>query len=218
LECRWSRCRVSSEAIAAFGKVSVPDHEYGPGFGRRGIRGASAYLLKTCAASELIAAVREVLKGMSYLSPAIAKERAIPSTSSISIVSIRKFRSKTFAGVVKELIQEGKVKHFGLSEASAQSIRRAHAVQPVSALQSEYSLWWREPEQEIIPTLEELGIGFVPYSPLGKGYLTGKLNESTEMESSDFRKILPRFTPEAIKANQGIVDLLGDRRDRASRL
>jgi aryl-alcohol dehydrogenase-like predicted oxidoreductase len=122
------------------------------------------------------------------------------------------------AGVVKELIQEGKVKHFGLSEASAQSIRRAHAVQPVSALQSEYSLWWREPEQEIIPTLEELGIGFVPYSPLGKGYLTGKLNESTEMESSDFRKILPRFTPEAIKANQGIVDLLGDRRDRASRL
>jgi aryl-alcohol dehydrogenase-like predicted oxidoreductase len=155
---------------------------------------------------------------MSYLSPAIAKERAIPSTSSISIVSIRKFRSKTFAGVVKELIQEGKVKHFGLSEASAQSIRRAHAVQPVSALQSEYSLWWREPEQEIIPTLEELGIGFVPYSPLGKGYLTGKLNESTEMESSDFRKILPRFTPEAIKANQGIVDLLGDRRDRASRL
>jgi aryl-alcohol dehydrogenase-like predicted oxidoreductase len=114
------------------------------------------------------------------------------------------------AGVVKELIQEGKVKHFGLSEASAQSIRRAHAVQPVSALQSESSLWWREPEQEIIPTLEELGIGFVPYSPLGKGYLTGKLNESTEMESSDFRKILPRFTPEAIKANQGIVDLLGN--------
>jgi aryl-alcohol dehydrogenase-like predicted oxidoreductase len=112
--------------------------------------------------------------------------------------------------VVQELIQEGKVKHFGLSEASAQSIRRAHAVQPVSALQSEYSLWWREPEQEIIPTLEELGIGFVPYSPLGKGYLTGKLNESTEMKSSDFRKILPRFTPETIKANQGIVDLLGN--------
>jgi aryl-alcohol dehydrogenase-like predicted oxidoreductase len=114
------------------------------------------------------------------------------------------------AGVVKELIQEGKVKHFGLSEASAQTIRRAHAVQPVSALQSEYSLWWREPEQEILPTLEELGIGFVAYSPLGKGYLTGKLNENTEMESSDFRKILPRFTPEALKANQGIVDLLGN--------
>jgi aryl-alcohol dehydrogenase-like predicted oxidoreductase len=114
------------------------------------------------------------------------------------------------AGAVKELIQEGKVKHFGLSEAGAQTIRRAHTVQPVSALQSEYSLWWREPEQEIIPTLEELGIGFVPYSPLGKGYLTGKINENTEMESSDFRKILPRFTPEALKANQGIVDLLGN--------
>jgi aryl-alcohol dehydrogenase-like predicted oxidoreductase len=114
------------------------------------------------------------------------------------------------AGAVKELIQEGKVKHFGLSEAGVQTIRRAHVVQPVAALQSEYSLWWREPEQEIIPTLEELGIGFVPYSPLGKGYLTGKINESTELESNDFRRTLPRFTPEALKANQGIVDLLGD--------
>ena len=114
------------------------------------------------------------------------------------------------AGAVKELIREGKVKHFGLSEAGASTIRRAHAVQPVSALQSEYSLWWREPEDEIIPTLEELGIGFVPYSPLGKGYLTGKITESTEMDSSDFRKILPRFTPEALKANYGIVELLGD--------
>jgi aryl-alcohol dehydrogenase-like predicted oxidoreductase len=114
------------------------------------------------------------------------------------------------AGAVKELIQEGKVKHFGLSEAGVQTIRRAHAVQPVTALQSEYSLWWREPEQEIIPTLAELGIGFVPFSPLGKGYLTGKINENTKLDNSDFRKTLPRFTPEALKANQGIVDLLGN--------
>ena len=112
------------------------------------------------------------------------------------------------AGTVKDLIAQGKVKHFGLSEAGAESIRRAHAVQPVTALQSEYSLWWREPEAEIIPVLEELGIGLVPYSPLGKGYLTGKLNASTKLEGSDFRKILPRFTPEALNANQGIVDLL----------
>ena len=114
------------------------------------------------------------------------------------------------AGTVKELIQQGKVKHFGLSEASPRTIRRAHAVQPVTALQSEYSLWWREPEQEIIPTLEELGIGFVPFSPLGKGYLTGKISESTELEEGDFRKTLPRFTPEALKANQGIIELLGN--------
>jgi aryl-alcohol dehydrogenase-like predicted oxidoreductase len=114
------------------------------------------------------------------------------------------------AGAVKKLIQEGKVKHFGLSEAGAKTIRRAHAVLPVTALQSEYSLWWREPEQEIISTLEELGIGFVPFSPLGKGYLTGKIDENTEMESTDFRKTLPRFTPEALKANRGIVDLLGN--------
>lgn len=112
------------------------------------------------------------------------------------------------AGAVKELIQQGKVKHFGMSEAGVQTIRRAHAVQPVTALQSEYSLWWREPEDEVIPMLQELGIGFVPFSPLGKGYLTGKVNENTELDSSDFRKTLPRFTPEALKANQGIVDLL----------
>jgi aryl-alcohol dehydrogenase-like predicted oxidoreductase len=114
------------------------------------------------------------------------------------------------AGTVKELIAEGKVKHFGLSEAGAQTIRRANAVQPVTALQSEYSLWWREPEAEIIPTLEELGIGFVPYSPLGKGFLTGKVNESTELVDGDFRKILPRFTPDAMKANQGIVDYIAE--------
>ena len=114
------------------------------------------------------------------------------------------------AGTVKDLIQEGKVKHFGLSEAGVQSIRKAHAVQPVAALQSEYSLWWREPEQEIIPTLEELGIGFVPFSPLGKGFLTGAINENTEFDKTDFRNIVPRFSPEARKANQAMVDLLSN--------
>jgi len=113
------------------------------------------------------------------------------------------------AGAVKELIQAGKVKHFGLSEAGVQTIRRAHAVQPVTALQSEYSLWWRKPEAEVIPTLEELGIGFVPYSPLGKGFLTGKMDENTKLGRNDFRSTLPRFTPEAMKANQAFVDLLG---------
>src|SRR4051812_170768 len=112
------------------------------------------------------------------------------------------------AGAVKDLIQEGKVKHFGLSEAGVQTIRRAHAVQPVTALQSEYSLWWRKPEAEVIPTLEELGIGMVPYSPLGKGFLAGKMDENTKLEKDDFRSTLPRFTPEAIKANQAFVDLL----------
>jgi aryl-alcohol dehydrogenase-like predicted oxidoreductase len=112
------------------------------------------------------------------------------------------------AGTVKELIQQGKVKHFGLSEAGVQTIRRANAVQPVTALQSEYSLWWREPEAEVIPTLEELGIGFVPFSPLGKGFLTGKISEDTQFDKSDFRNIVPRFTPENRKANQAFVDLL----------
>jgi aryl-alcohol dehydrogenase-like predicted oxidoreductase len=113
------------------------------------------------------------------------------------------------AGAVKELIHAGKVKHFGLSEAAAKTIRRAHAVQPVTAVQSEYSLWTRGPEVEVLPTLEELGIGFVPYSPLGKGFLTGKMDENTKLGSSDFRSTLPRFTPEAMKANQALVDLLG---------
>ena len=113
------------------------------------------------------------------------------------------------AGAVKGLIQQGKVKHFGLSEAGVRTIRRAHAVQPVTALQSEYSLWWREPEAEVIPTLEELGIGFVPFSPLGKGFLTGKISEDTKFDKSDFRNIVPRFTPENRKANQGLADLLG---------
>jgi aryl-alcohol dehydrogenase-like predicted oxidoreductase len=114
------------------------------------------------------------------------------------------------AGTVKELIEEGKVKHFGLSEAGVQTIRRAHAVQPVTAVQSEYSLWFRDPEKELLPALEELGIGFVPYSPLGRGFLTGKLNENTTFDSADFRNMLPRFTPEARKANQALVDLLGE--------
>jgi len=114
------------------------------------------------------------------------------------------------AGAVKELIQEAKVKHFGLSEPGVETIRRAHAVQPVTAVQNEYSLWWRKPEQEVMPALEELGIGFVPYSPLGRGFLTGKMNENTTFDSSDFRNTLPRFTPEARKANQALVDLLGE--------
>ena len=113
------------------------------------------------------------------------------------------------AGAVKELIQEGKVRHFGLSEAGVQTIRRAHPVQPVTALQSEYSLWWREPEQEILPTLEELGIGFVPFSPLGRGFLTGKIDKNTTFDRSDFRNTLPRFTPEAREANEALVDLVG---------
>jgi aryl-alcohol dehydrogenase-like predicted oxidoreductase len=113
------------------------------------------------------------------------------------------------AGTVKELIQAGKVKHFGLSEAGVKTIRRAHAVQPLTAVQSEYSLWWRKPEQEVIPTLEDLGIGFVPYSPLGKGFLTGKIDENAKFDSSDFRSTLPRFAPEALKANQAVIDLLG---------
>ena len=112
------------------------------------------------------------------------------------------------AGAVKDLIAEGKVKHFGLSEASAPIVRRAHAVQPVTALQSEYSLWWREPEDEILPTLEDLGIGFVPFSPLGRGFLTGKISESTQFDQSDFRNRLPRFSPEARKANQSLIDVL----------
>lgn len=112
------------------------------------------------------------------------------------------------AGAVQDLIKEGKVKHFGLSEAGAKTIRKAHAVQPVAALQSEYSLWWRQPEEELLPTLEELGIGFVPFSPLGKGFLTGKIDENTKFDSSDFRNVVPRFSPEARKANQSMIELL----------
>jgi aryl-alcohol dehydrogenase-like predicted oxidoreductase len=118
------------------------------------------------------------------------------------------------AGAVKDLIREGKVRHFGLSEAGVQTIRRAHAVQPVTAVQSEYSLWWREPEAELLPTLEELGIGFVPFSPLGKGFLTGAIDENTTFDSSDFRNVVPRFEPEARKANRAFVDLLADVAER----
>ena len=123
------------------------------------------------------------------------------------------------AGAVKELIQEGKVKHFGLSEPGVQTIRRAHALQPVTALQSEYSLWWRQPKEDVLPTLEELGIGFVPFSPLGRGFLTGKVSENTAFDSTDLRNTLPRFTPEARKANQALVDLLGKiaKRKKATR-
>jgi aryl-alcohol dehydrogenase-like predicted oxidoreductase len=120
------------------------------------------------------------------------------------------------AGAVKDLIKEGKVRHFGLSEAGVEVIRRAHAVQPVTALQSEYSLWWREPEAEILPTLEELGIGFVPFSPLGKGFLTGKIDENTKFDSTDFRNTVPRFSPEARKANQALIDLIGKFPERLS--
>src|SRR6059036_3047091 len=118
------------------------------------------------------------------------------------------------AGAVKELIKAGKVRHFGLSEAGAKTIRRAHAVQPVTALQSEYSLWWREPEESVMPTLEELGIGFVPFSPLGKGFLTGKIDEKTEFDKTDFRNIVPRFSPENRKANQAVVDMVGQIAER----
>ncbi|MBV8564032.1 MAG: aldo/keto reductase [Methylobacteriaceae bacterium] len=114
------------------------------------------------------------------------------------------------AGVVRDLIRQGKVKHFGLSEAGVQTIRRAHAVQPVTAIQSEYSLWWRQPEEELLPALQELGIGFVPFSPLGKGFLTGAINENTRFDGTDFRNIVPRFTPEARKANQALVEVLGE--------
>src|SRR4026208_1699579 len=149
--------------------------------------------------------------------PAHIKEVAEASLKRLGIETIDLFYQhrvdpevpiEDVAGAVKELIAEGKVKHFGLSEAGVQTIRRAHAVQPVAALQSEYSVWWREPEAVVIPTLEELGIGFVPFSPLGKGFLTGKIDENTAFESSDIRSSIPRFAPEARKANQALVDLL----------
>jgi aryl-alcohol dehydrogenase-like predicted oxidoreductase len=150
--------------------------------------------------------------------PAHIKEVADASLKRLRIDSIDLFYQhrvdpdvpiEDVAGAVKDLIRAGKVKHFGLSEAGAQTIRRAHAVLPVTAVQSEYSLWWRKPEEELLPTLAELGIGFVPFSPLGKGFLTGKIDENTTFDSTDFRNMVPRFTPEARKANQALVDLLG---------
>ena len=149
--------------------------------------------------------------------PAHIKEVAEASLKRLKVDAIDLFNQhrvdpavpiEDVAGAVKELIQQGKVKHFGLSEAGVQTIRRAHAVQPVTAVQSEYSLWWRRPEAELLPTLEELGIGFVPFSPLGKGFLTGKIDEKTTFDSSDFRNVVPRFTPENRKANQAVVELL----------
>ena len=137
-----------------------------------------------------------------------AARASIASTCSTSTASTRTCRSRTSPGAVKELIQDGKVRHFGLSEAGRETIRRAHAVQPVTAVQSEYSLWRRQPEAEVLPTCEELGIGFVPFSPLGKGFLTGKIDETTTFDSSDFRTTVPRFPPEALRANQALVDLL----------
>jgi aryl-alcohol dehydrogenase-like predicted oxidoreductase len=151
--------------------------------------------------------------------PAHVKEVAEASLKRLKVEAIDLFYQhrvdpdvpiEDVAGAVKELIEQGKVKHFGLSEAGARTIRRAHAVQPVTALQSEYSLWWREPEAEILPTLEELGIGFVPFSPLGKGFLTGTIDEHTQFGTSDFRNVVPRFTPENRHANQALVDLLRD--------
>ncbi|MDI1437177.1 aldo/keto reductase [Polyangium sorediatum] len=151
--------------------------------------------------------------------PAHIKEVAEASLKRLGVDSIDLFYQhrvdpnvpiEDVAGAVKDLIQQGKVKHFGLSEAGAKTIRRAHAVQPVTAVQSEYSLWTRGPEAEVLPTLEELGIGFVPFSPLGKGFLTGKISETTTFESGDIRNVIPRFTPEAMKANQALVDLLGE--------
>ena len=140
--------------------------------------------------------------------PEHIKKVAEASLKRLKVDAIDLFYQHRVAGAVKQLIQQGKVKHFGLSEAGAQTIRRAHAVQPVTALQSEYSLWWRQPEEMVLPTLEELGIGFVPFSPLGKGFLTGKINEDTKFDNTDFRNTVPRFNPENRKANQALVDLL----------
>jgi len=138
----------------------------------------------------------------------------MPLIYSINTVLILEVPIEDVSGAVKDLIQEDKVKHFGLSEPGVKTIRRAHAVQTVTAVQSEYSLWWRRPEEKILPTLEELGIGLVPYSPLGKGFLTGKINENTMFDSTDFRNIVPRFTPEARKGNQALVDLLNNISER----
>ena len=188
------------EALAPFRKQVVIATKFGfdlsPNFDPRGMKGAPGLNSR----------------------PEHIKQAAEGSLKRLKVVAIDLFYQhrvdpdvpiEEVAGAVKDLIQEGKVKHFGLSEAGAKTIRRAHAVQPVTAVQSEYSLWTRGPEAEVLTTLEELGIGFVPYSPLGKGFLTGKMNENTKFDSSDFRNTLPRFTPEARKANQALVELLG---------
>jgi aryl-alcohol dehydrogenase-like predicted oxidoreductase len=187
------------EALAPFrGKVVIATKfgfDLAPDFDPRGMKGAPGVNSQP---EHIKAAVEGSLKRLKIETIDLLYQHRVDPNVPIEDV----------AGTVKELIQQGKVKHFGLSEAGAKTIRRAHAVQPVTALQSEYSLWTRTPEKEVIPTLEELGIGLVPYSPLGKGFLTGKMNESTKFDSTDFRSTLPRFTPEALKANQALIELL----------
>ena len=188
------------EALAPFRKQVVIATKFGfdvsPGFDPRGIKGSPGLNSQP---DHIKQAVEGSLKRLKVETIDLLYQHRVDPNVPIEDV----------AGTVKELIQQGKVKHFGLSEAGVQTIRRAHAVQPVAALQSEYSLWTRTPEKEVIPTLEELGIGLVPYSPLGKGFLTGKMDDKTTFDSSDFRSILPRFTPEALKANQALIELLG---------
>ncbi|MGO9519661.1 MAG: aldo/keto reductase [Candidatus Korobacteraceae bacterium] len=188
------------EALAPFrGKVVIATKfgfDLGPDFDPRGMKGPPGLNSQP---ERIKQAVEGSLKRLKIQSIDLLYQHRVDPNVPIEDV----------AGAVKELIQAGKVKHFGLSEAGAKTIRRAHAVQPLTALQSEYSLWTRTPEKEVIPTLEELGIGLVPYSPLGKGFLTGAIKENTTFDSSDFRSTLPRFTPEALKANQALVDLLG---------
>ncbi len=188
------------EALTPFrGKVVIATKfgfDVGPNFDPRGMKGAPGLNSRP---EHIKEAVEGSLKRLKVETIELLYQHRVDPNVPIEDV----------AGAVKELIQAGKVKHFGLSEAGAKTIRRAHAVQPLTALQSEYSLWTRTPEKEVIPTLEELGIGFVPFSPLGKGFLTGKMNENTTFDSSDFRSTLPRFTPEALRANQALIDLLG---------
>ena len=188
------------EALAPFRKQVVIATKFGfdlsPNFDPRGVKGAPGLNSRP---EHIEQAIEGSLKRLKVETIDLLYQHRVDPNVPIEDV----------AGAVKDLIQAGKVKHFGLSEAGVHTIRRAHAVQPLTALQSEYSLWTRTPEKEVIPTLEELGIGFVPYSPLGKGFLTGKMDEKTTFDSSDFRSTLPRFTPEALKANQALIDLLG---------
>jgi aryl-alcohol dehydrogenase-like predicted oxidoreductase len=188
------------EALAPFRKQVVIATKFGfdisPNFDPRGMKGAPGLNSRP---EHIKQAVEGSLKRLQVETIDLLYQHRVDPNVPIEDV----------AGAVKELIQQGNVKHFGLSEAGVRTIRRAHAVQPLAALQSEYSLWTRTPEKEVIPTLEELGIGFVPYSPLGKGFLTGKMDEKTTFDRSDFRSTLPRFTPEALKANQALIDLLG---------
>ena len=188
------------EALAPFRGQVVIANKFGfdlnPNFDPRGMKGAPGFNSRP---EHIKQAVEGSLKRLKVETIDLLYQHRVDPNVLIEDV----------AGAVKELIQQGKVKYFGLSEAGVQTIRRAHAVQPLTALQSEYSLWTRTPEKEVIPTLEELGIGFVPYSPLGKGFLTGKMDEKTTFDSSDFRSTLPRFTPEALKANQALIGLLG---------